>query len=103
MYSLKNDKFKKARGGHSRVLEISCEGCENHLAYYQKDGPGMLKRMYVDRFIDTKPISNNLECQECHRILGILITYEKEKRLAYRLFAGAITKKTVSRNSLASI
>ena len=46
---------------------------------YQKDGPGILKRLYLDRimasthFIATK----NLECKECKTILGIKIIYQK--------------------------
>ena len=45
----KSDKFKKARGGYSRLFDIRCEKCGNHICYYQKDGPGILKRMYLDR------------------------------------------------------
>ena len=34
----KSDKFKKARGGYSRLFDIRCEKCGNHICYYQKDG-----------------------------------------------------------------
>jgi hypothetical protein len=49
-----NDKYKKVRGGYSRLLDITCEKCGNHVCYYQKDGPGILKRMYFDRITGLK-------------------------------------------------
>ncbi|KKS56835.1 MAG: hypothetical protein UV23_C0035G0007, partial [Candidatus Nomurabacteria bacterium GW2011_GWF1_42_40] len=51
VFTLKRDKFRKARGGYARILEIRCEKCGHFLALYQKDGPGPLKRMYVDRIL----------------------------------------------------
>lgn len=100
MYKLKNDKFKKNRGGNSRILDVFCEGCGAHLAYYQKDGPGILKRMYVDRFVDFSPTDDELICQSCQRVLGCLINYKKENRPAYRLFVGAVNKKVVKAKDL---
>ncbi len=102
--SFKNDKYKKARGGYSRLLDISCANCGNHLCYYQKDGPGILKRMYLDRI--TRPefeVSQNkhlkklpqLVCAKCKLHIGMPITYEKESRFAYRLFVGAVSKKII--------
>lgn len=100
MIKVKNDKYKKTRGGHSRFLDIACENCGQHVTFYQKDGPGMLKRMYVDRFIDYRPQGNTLQCEKCQHILGVLIIYEKENRPAYRLFVGAVTKKITSQNKV---
>ena len=95
MYKMRKDKYQKARGGNSRVLEVSCEGCGSHLAYYQKDGPGLLKRMYVDRFIDNAPSGAEWICSLCKRTLGNLIDYKKEDRPAYRLYVGAVSKRIV--------
>ena len=95
MYKIKKDAYRKARGGSSRVLDVCCEHCGQHLTYYKKDGPGILKRMYVDRFIDNVPQEKELTCQNCQHILGKKIIYEKEKREAYRLFVGAVTKKII--------
>ncbi len=100
MYKIQSDKYRKARGGSTRILEVFCAGCGKHLAYYQKDGPGLLKRMYVDRFIDKEPVGNELVCNDCARVLGNLINYKKENRPAYRLFVGAVTKKIVRKDSL---
>lgn len=101
----KNDKYKKSRGGYSRLLSISCEECGKHICDYQKDGPGILRRMYLDRISNSKRYSGlqnileknipRLECVPCNRILGTCINYEKEDRLAYRLFVGAVTKKII--------
>lgn len=95
----KNDRFKKNRGGYSRLLDVGCESCGKHLCFYQKDGPGMLKRMYLDRIYNSKLDASSLEttpqliCGGCGRLLGVTMVYEKEKRLAFRLFQGAVTKK----------
>jgi hypothetical protein len=100
-----NDRYKKSRGGYSRLLEISCEKCKTKVCLYQKDGPGILKRMYLDRIFDSKkysglennPIKNvhNLECTSCKQILGVPILYKKEDRPAYRLFVGAVHKQII--------
>ncbi len=100
MYKFKNDKFKQSRGGNSNVLEVKCDGCGSHVSYYQKDGPGLLKRMYVDRFIDYAPNGKDLVCDTCNRSLGVLIVYKKENRPAYRLFVGAITKKIIGARNI---
>ncbi len=96
----KNDKFKKTRGGYSRWLLISCEKCKQSLLVYQKDGPGIVKRLYVDRIINPIPHGKNLICKKCSTLLGVLITYQKEKRPAYRLFVGAIEKKIINEGRL---
>jgi len=97
----KNDRYKKNRGGHSRWLLLSCEKCQNKVAIYQKDGPGILKRLYLDRIVDIKDFSGkNLVCKKCQAILGVKIIYKKENRSAYRLFVGAVEKKTISRSHL---
>ena len=90
---MKNDKYSQARGGWSRILDISCE-YGHHVCYYQKDGPGPLKRMYIDRMINFDPSDNNiLACPTCDHELGYKITYAKEKRPAFRLFQSSVKKK----------
>jgi len=100
MYKFKNDRFQKNRGGTSRVLDVMCEHCGSHIAYYQKDGPGVLKRMYLDRFIDIKPVGDELICVNCKHQLGTLINYKKENRPAYRLFVGSVVKKITSQKNI---
>jgi len=98
-----SDKYKRTRGGYSRLLDISCAKCGTHLFFYQKDGPGILKRMYLDRIFESQVYSDlratsvkqipNLTCLSCKMLLGIPYVYEKEGRIAIRLFVGSLTKK----------
>jgi hypothetical protein len=92
----KNDKYKKTRGGYSRLLSISCQKCNKHICNYQKDGPGNLRRMYFDRIIDPEvSISRkDLSCPNKH-LLGVKIIYDKENRPAFRLFVDSVTKKII--------
>jgi|SRR3989339_1005278 len=89
----KNDRYKKNRGGYSRLLDISCEICKTHVCFYQKDGSGILKRMYLDRIFNFKNKSKNLQCIKCKNILGTYFIYQKEKRPAFRLYVAAVNKK----------
>ena len=96
--AFKKDKYKKARGGYSRLLKISCQKCGEYICMYQKDGPGNLRRMYIDRISDSK-ISlskKDLSCPKGH-LLGVKIIYEKEKRPAFRLFVDSVAKKIIKR------
>ena len=104
-FHFQKDHYKTSRGGRSHLLEIFCAKCENKLFYYQKDGPGPLKRMYLDRIINSGSLKNqkfsikkvsDLMCPACHDLLGMAIVYKKESRPAYRLFVEAINKKVVS-------
>ena len=52
-------------------------------------------RMYLDRMVGRDVTASELVCGNCGRLLGVKITFEKEQRLAYRLFAGSVTKKVV--------
>ena len=90
----KTDRYKRARGGSARLLEISCQKCGSSICLYQKDGTGTLRRMYVDRIIEPKvPISGkHLICSEGH-VVGATYIYEKEGRAAYRLSASSVAKK----------
>ena len=102
-FSLKKDKYKSARGGYSRLLNIYCRKCENLLLIYQKDGPGNLKRLYMDRIfspaklVDLQTLNLNsvtaLKCNKCNEILGTPFIYAKEKRKAFRLYQDAVIKK----------
>ncbi len=90
----KNDKYKKVRGGYSRLLQISCQKCASVICMYQKDGSGNLRRMYLDRINNSKISTSgkDLTCPKGH-LLGVKIVYDKEKRPAFRLFVDAVVKK----------
>ena len=91
---LKNDNFRKSRGGYSRLLEIRCSFCDEKLFNYQKDGPGIIKRLYVDRIYGDVG-GSNLRCKNCNKLVGSLTIYEKENRPAYTIKLGTIKKKIV--------
>jgi len=103
--SFKKDRFKKNRGGYFRWLLLSCEKCGDKIFIYQKDGPGILKRIYLDRILNNKKSSNNknLVCGKCKTILGVPIIYKKENRPAVGLFSGAIAKEIIKENELSKI
>ena len=101
--ALKRDKYKSTRGGYSRLLNLHCQNCHAVVAQYQKDGPGHLLRLYMDRIIapeklvglekkhlrDVPPIA----CDGCGSIIGMPYVYEKEQRPAWRLIPDTIVKK----------
>ncbi len=93
---MKNDTYRKARGGYSRILQLSCASCGHNLFRYQKDGPGILKRLYLDRMQDYSS-ADKLSCPKCKAVLGIKIIYKKENRPAYRLFVGSVAKKIIKK------
>jgi len=101
--ALKRDKYKSARGGYSRLLNLHCQKCNTIVAEYQKDGPGNLRRLYMDRIFAPVELVNlqkksiksipPLRCGQCDFILGTPYVYEKEKRKAFRIFQDAIVKR----------
>ncbi len=102
---LKSDKYRKIRGGYSRFLDVLCGHCDTKILVYQKDGPGPLKRLYLDRIFAPENLANfkklsinkmpNLICLKCKTVLAVPYIYKKEQRKAYRLFVGAVTKKII--------
>lgn len=98
----KRDKYKSARGGYSRLLNLHCRKCNNVFAVYQKDGPGNLRRLYMDRImapdklvgLQQKNIKDiqSIKCDKCGFIVGVPYIYQKEKRKAFRVFQDAIIK-----------
>ena len=107
-FKFKKDKFKSSRGGYSRLLSLYCFECNNLIIEYQKDGPGNLRRLYLDRIMapeklvglqykNIKDVSM-LKCNKCGFVIGVPYIYKKEKRKAFRVFQDAILKKIVKIN-----
>ena len=102
-HEFKKDKYQKARGGYSRFLNLSCSKCGTSVALYQKDGPGPLKRVYLDRIFSPNSLVGldgmvfkkltPFTCQKCKQVLGVPFLYEKENRPTFRLFEGSVSKK----------
>lgn len=103
MPELKRDKYKLARGKYSRLLILSCRVCGREILTYQKDGPGNLRRLYLDRIffpinlvnLQSKSINSikKLTCPKCREDLGTPYIYKKENRKAFKLYQDSLTKK----------
>lgn len=101
---LRRDKYKSRRGGESKLLDIMCRKCGKPVLVYQKDGPGSLLRLYLDRIHSPQILTGlqhlplvdipYLKCPDCGELLGAPYIYAKEKRPAYRLHREAVTKRT---------
>ncbi|MEI7498405.1 MAG: hypothetical protein WCK11_03930 [Candidatus Falkowbacteria bacterium] len=102
---LKRDKFKSARGGYSRLYDVCCRKCDSVIVVYQKDGPGSLRRLYMDRIFapdslvglqynDLTKISP-LGCPKCGYVVAMPYIFIKENRKAFRLFQDAVVKRLV--------
>ncbi|MFZ6015969.1 MAG: hypothetical protein ACOYUZ_06505 [Patescibacteria group bacterium] len=85
------------------MLNLHCRKCNTIFATYQKDGPGNLHRLYMDRImspeklagLENKPIKNiqPIKCPNCNFIVGMPYIYKKENRKAFRVFQDAIIKR----------
>lgn len=102
-HTLKKDRYAKVRGGSSHFLNIYCAKCNQHIALYQKDGPGSLLRMYLDRILEPESllsilknrqeIATDLKCSNCGLLMGTPMIFERENRPAFRLIRGSFVKK----------
>ena len=103
-FKLKNDKYRKARGGEAHLLDIYCVQCNRHLMKYQKDGKGQLMRCYLNRIFHPPALErlqytvaylkqmSNLVCHSCFTVIGTPMVYD-DGRLAFRLRKGFYSKK----------
>jgi len=97
LIKIKKDQYQATRGGYSRLLKITCEGCGEFLGIYQKDGPGHLRRVYLDRLHVSKlKRGMSPSCPACGRVIGTKIEFKKENRPAIRLYVDSVVKKFVS-------
>ena len=105
MYELKNDKYRRARGGKAVFIDILCAKCNGLVMVYQKDGEGKLKRCYLNRIffplelerlqyspaVKTTKDFSALFCKTCKQLIGSPMLHH-EGRLAFRLFPGSYFK-----------
>ena len=97
------DKYLNARRGTAKIVNVSCINCGKKLFTYQKDGPGWLKRCYLNRILDNGKLSDikdfqkmkNLICS-CGEIIGTPMRH-KDKRLAFKLIRGKF-KRTINKS-----
>ena len=106
MVQLKNDIYRKARGGKAFFVLLFCAKCMTEVLLYQKDGDGQLKRCYLNRIFEPPELERlqhdirlkNLEdfpaltCPTCKTVLGMPIRHH-DGRIAFRLRQGFFAKK----------
>ncbi|MBX3064745.1 MAG: hypothetical protein U0528_15130 [Anaerolineae bacterium] len=103
-FTLKRDQYRTTRGGYARFLNLYCSKCGNHLLLYQKDGPGTLFRLYLDRIVAPSALSElqkiadlkkvpPLVCSSCQAVIGTAYVWEEENRPAFLLDQAAFSKK----------
>lgn len=83
---IKRDRYFTKRGGYARIIQVKCAKCNKVLFLYQKDGPGWLKRCYLNRIISKKKF-NPLQKLRCCEVIGIPIKH-KDGRNAFQLVKG---------------
>lgn len=103
---LKNDKYRKARGGRAYFIDLICAKCDNVILKYQKDGNGTLKRCYLNRIFYPDELEKlqysvrnlndfkNLVCKNCDSVIGTPMLHH-EGRFAFKLRKGFWIKKRV--------
>ena len=106
---MKKDKYLRERGGTAKVISVACMKCSTLLFVYQKDGPGWLKRCYLNRMLSPASYAQlqknplikepkdlkNLQCS-CGEIIGSPMRH-KDGRLAFHLIRGKF-KRTVNKS-----
>lgn len=95
-----SDQFRASRGGWSRIQSLSCNECGQFLFNYQKDGPGPLKRSYLDRIKGAPNFDERryLRCENCGLTLGFRDVYVKENnRPVIRWAAEAVSSKVITK------
>lgn len=88
-----DDPYLHSRGGTYVMYDLHCEKCDAKLGIYQKDGPGPLKRLYVDRLQSANaPAHDPMHVWSClcKRPLAIAMVYPKEDRPCWTLFAHTV-------------
>lgn len=104
---LKNDKYRASRGGTAKLVDVICANCNYKVLLYQKDGPGWLKRCYLNRIFEPSEYSKlqkdksinsqekmpKLICLNCKKLIGLPMKH-KDGRLAFTLIRGSFKRRT---------
>ena len=103
---MKNDQYRRVRGGNAVMLDVFCKKCDTKVLWYQKDGPGPLLRCYFNRIfappeltklqkdakINAPEDAPKLVCPTCSTVLGVPMRHS-DGRLAFRLRREFVHKK----------
>jgi len=106
MIKLKKDKYRAKRGGSAKLIDVICTNCGSKVLLYQKDGPGWLKRCYLNRIFWPPKYANlqkdkriksiermpKLVCLKCRKVIGLPMKH-KDGRLAFNLIRGSFRRR----------
>lgn len=92
-----------AHRGSPQMYNIFCSSCNHFLIQYQKDGPGILKRCYVDRIHRPSSIRKKMPvlifCSSCKAVIASHIIYNPshnpENRPAYKMTENSFKMKEI--------
>lgn len=92
----KKDKYFRERGGTAKIIRVACAKCNANLLTYQKDGPGWLKRCYLNRIVEPSVLADEGAIKNLVCVCGVLIgtpMRHKDGRLAYHLIRGVFKRR----------
>ena len=108
---LKNDRYRRARGGKAFLVQVHCSDCKKVVLLYQKDGDGRLKRCYLNRIMAPPELERlqrskdknperlpKLACVRCEVVLGTGIRHH-DGRLAFRLHPNFFFTKRIKKEN----
>lgn len=92
-----SDKYTKGRGNFSKCVEIKCVNCATIQFNYQKEGNGAIEKIYFDSILDNFVVKKEatLTCPKCEKILGKRFVFGEDKKMAFKVYPGAIYYKIV--------
>lgn len=92
-----SDKYTKGRGNFNKKVEIKCVNCAEILFNYQKEGNGAIEKLFFDSILDNFGVKKDskLKCLKCEKILGSRFIFGKEKKMAFKVYPGAIYYRIV--------
>lgn len=107
---MKNDQYRRTRGGTAEMIDVVCSHCGGRVLHYQKDGSGNLLRCYLNRIFSPEKWERlqhdkaifslkdlpNLMC-DCGNLLGVPMRH-KDRRLAFRLIRGKFLRRRSGEN-----
>lgn len=90
-----NDKYTKGRGKFSKRVTIKCVNCAEIVFSYQKEGNGAIEKLYFDNILDNFAVKKDakLICPKCEKVLGSRFIFGKDKKMAFKVYPGAIFYK----------
>lgn len=109
------DTSYRRRGGSAQWLLLLCGVCKEEITLYQKDGPGKLLRLYLDRVANTdgeRPYKNlpykeigALTCNACSSVIGVPMLYAKDEkpRTAIRLINAGVDQTKINQTSFGAL